>query len=219
MVNALIIDPSFLVCSSMGSASCPHLKVEIIVPISTLKFHLPETCFYVASWWLGSQLSVPIHTNAHPYTNRHSCIWLLSSATRAGLHAWTPVCTAHTCAFLVRLNASQCTALGAWQTGYNLSFQPEHHHFGHFTISPADVSWKLQFILILYRLLMSKNILMIWWNDFYSRCYNRTLYWNLKLVSPSLNFVFDFRGVTSKPWMFWSWHSSFSSCKEQPAFH
>ncbi len=70
-VNALIIDPSFLVCCSMGSASCPHLKVEIIVPISTLKFHLPETCFYVAGWWLGSCLSVPIHTNANPYTNTH----------------------------------------------------------------------------------------------------------------------------------------------------
>ena len=79
MVNTLIIDPSFLVCCSMGSASCPHLKVEIIVPISTLKFHLPETCFYVAGWWLGSCLSVPIRTNANPYTNTHSCLRLLSS--------------------------------------------------------------------------------------------------------------------------------------------
>lgn len=65
MLNALIIDPSFLVCSSMCSASCPYLKVEIIVPISTLKFHLSETCFHVASWWLGSCLKVPIHTSTH----------------------------------------------------------------------------------------------------------------------------------------------------------
>lgn len=73
-------EPSFLLCYSMDSPSCPHLKVEIIVPISTLKFPLGETRFYVASWWLSSCLSVPIHTNTS---------WLFSSTlTQAYMRAY-----------------------------------------------------------------------------------------------------------------------------------
>lgn len=69
----------------MGSASRLRLKVEIIVPISTLKFRLPETRFYVAGWWLGSCLRVPIHTNANPNTHLMSLTPCVD--TRTALHA------------------------------------------------------------------------------------------------------------------------------------